>query len=147
MAALLDHIADFLLFLSDAPSFWFTVNTSYDHDFHLSRRLGLCPRDYECLLAAANLAHYTKSGKFAIKMTQWNTFLDGHYSAVVEGRDGCKVEFDKKKMDIEHRIDRRQPATKDFEFYVIRIGVLDEDSPGRFQWQIDRHKELITTPP
>jgi hypothetical protein len=28
---LLDHIANYLLFLSDAPSFWFTLNTSYDH--------------------------------------------------------------------------------------------------------------------
>jgi hypothetical protein len=28
---LLDHIADYLLFLSDAPLFWFTLNTSYNH--------------------------------------------------------------------------------------------------------------------
>jgi hypothetical protein len=28
---LLDHIANYLLFLSDAPSFWFTLNTSYNH--------------------------------------------------------------------------------------------------------------------
>jgi hypothetical protein len=28
---LLDHIADYLLFLSDALLFWFTLNTSYDH--------------------------------------------------------------------------------------------------------------------
>ncbi len=27
---LFDHIADYQLFLSDAPSFWFTLNTSYD---------------------------------------------------------------------------------------------------------------------
>ncbi len=26
-----DHIADFLIFLSSAPSFWFSLNTSYDH--------------------------------------------------------------------------------------------------------------------
>ncbi len=84
---LLDHIAEFLLFLSDAPSFWFTVNTSYDQAFHPSRRFGLCPLDYECLLAAANLAHYTQSGKFAIKPMEWKTFLDGHYSTVVEGID------------------------------------------------------------
>jgi hypothetical protein len=30
MVVLLDHIAKFLLFLSDAPSFWFTLNTSYN---------------------------------------------------------------------------------------------------------------------
>ncbi len=28
---LLDHIADYLLFLSDAPLFWFTLTTSYNH--------------------------------------------------------------------------------------------------------------------
>jgi len=26
-----DHIADFLIFLSSTPSFWFSLNTSYDH--------------------------------------------------------------------------------------------------------------------
>ena len=26
-----DHIADFLIFRSSAPSFWFSLNTSYDH--------------------------------------------------------------------------------------------------------------------
>jgi hypothetical protein len=30
MGVLLDHISEFLLFLSDAPLFWFTLNTSYD---------------------------------------------------------------------------------------------------------------------
>ncbi len=131
MAVLLDHISKFLLFLSDAPSFWFTVNTSYDHAFYLSRWFGLCPRDYECLLAAANLAHYTQSGKFAIKPMEWKTFLDGHYSTGVEGIDKCKVELDKKKMDIEHCIDQTQPATKDSEFYVIQIGDLDKASTSK----------------
>ncbi len=28
---ILDHIADYLLFLSDAPLFWFTLTTSYNH--------------------------------------------------------------------------------------------------------------------
>ncbi len=59
---------------------WCTVNTSYDLAFHLSRWLGLCPHDYESLLVTANLADYTKLGKFAIKITEWKTFLDGHYS-------------------------------------------------------------------
>ena len=26
-----DHIADFLIFRSSAPSFWFSIDTSYDH--------------------------------------------------------------------------------------------------------------------
>ena len=27
----MDHIADFLIFLASFPSFWFSLNTSYDH--------------------------------------------------------------------------------------------------------------------
>ena len=34
---ILDQIAKFLLLLSDAPSYWFTLNTSCDHAFHLSK--------------------------------------------------------------------------------------------------------------
>jgi hypothetical protein len=97
LAVLLDHIAEFLLFLSDTPLFWFTVNTSYYHAFHLSRWFGLCPHDYECLLATTNLANYTKSGKFAIMPMEWKTFLNGHYSTVLDGIDDCKVELDKEK--------------------------------------------------
>ncbi len=36
LKVILDHIAEYLLLLSDAPMFWFTPNTSYDHFFHLS---------------------------------------------------------------------------------------------------------------
>ncbi len=146
MAVLLDHIAEFLLFLSDAPSFWYTLNTSYDHGLHLSRMFGLSPHDYECLLAAANLAHYTKSG-FTIKPKEWKMFLDGHDFAVVEGIDECKVWLDKKKLCIEKMIDRMQPGTKRSEFYVLQIGVVDEVSPQKFEWQIDEQRELIMAPP
>ena len=34
---ILDQIAKFFLLLSDAPSYWFTLNTSCDHAFHLSK--------------------------------------------------------------------------------------------------------------
>jgi hypothetical protein len=33
---ILDQIAKFFVLLSDAPSHWFTLNTSCDHAFHLS---------------------------------------------------------------------------------------------------------------
>jgi hypothetical protein len=96
VVVLQDHTVDFLLLLSDAPSYWFTVNTSYDHDLHLSRMFSLSPCDYECVLATTNLAHYTKSG-FTIMPKELKIFLDGHYSAVVEGIEECKVELDEKK--------------------------------------------------
>ena len=55
---LLGHLAEHMLYLSTTPSFWYSLNSSYDHGFHLSHRLGMPPLDYERLLAAANLAHY-----------------------------------------------------------------------------------------
>ena len=56
----LDHLADHLIYLSSSSSFWFSLNSSYDHDFHLSKRLGMTPKDYKYLLVAADLAHFHK---------------------------------------------------------------------------------------
>ena len=39
--ALLDHLADHLIYLSTASSFWFSLDSSYDHEFHLSKQLGM----------------------------------------------------------------------------------------------------------
>jgi len=41
-----DHIAEFLISPSSTPSFWFSLNTSYDHDRHLASRFRLDPDDY-----------------------------------------------------------------------------------------------------
>ncbi len=32
----MDHIADYLTFISNIQSFWFTLNTSYNHGCHLA---------------------------------------------------------------------------------------------------------------
>ncbi len=66
-----DHIADFLIFLSSAPSFWFSLNTSYDHGCHLANQFRLDPDEYEALLIVAGLALYTRFG-FAMKPTAWS---------------------------------------------------------------------------
>ena len=50
-----DHLADHLIYLSSSSSFWFSLNSSYEHDFHLSKRLGMRPKDYEYLLVAADV--------------------------------------------------------------------------------------------
>jgi hypothetical protein len=55
----LDQIAKFFLLLSDAPLYWFTLNTSCDHAFHLSKRLGMEHNDYKALLVAAATAAAT----------------------------------------------------------------------------------------
>jgi hypothetical protein len=45
--SILDHIADYLKFISGTQSFWFTLNTSYKHDCHLASRFRLEPIVYE----------------------------------------------------------------------------------------------------
>ncbi len=62
----LDHLADHLIYLSTSSSFWFSLNSSYDHDFHLSKRLGMKPKDYESLLVAVDLATFTKRWGFSM---------------------------------------------------------------------------------
>ena len=69
--ALLDPIADFLKFISITQSFWFLLNTSYNHGCHLANRFLLDPGEYEVLLIFAGLAHYTRFG-FAMKLTAWS---------------------------------------------------------------------------
>jgi len=56
--ALLDHIADFLEFISSAQSFWLSLNTSYDHGCHLASRFCLDPDEYDVLLIVAGLVVY-----------------------------------------------------------------------------------------
>jgi hypothetical protein len=35
--SLLDHLAEYMIYLSTASSFWFSLDSSYDHEFHLSK--------------------------------------------------------------------------------------------------------------
>jgi hypothetical protein len=71
---ILDHLAEYFLYLAAAPSFWFSLNSSYDHEFHLSRRLGMSPDDYECIMVAAKLAEFHKKrGFFAFLAGHWFT--------------------------------------------------------------------------
>jgi len=85
---LLDHIADFLEFISNTQSFWFTLDMSYDHGCHLASRLRLDPNNYEVLLVVAGLAHYTRFG-FAIKLTPWRMFLGGGGGENITINHGC----------------------------------------------------------
>jgi len=64
----LDHLAEHMVYLSAASSFWFSLNSSYDHDCHLPKRLGMSPQDYEYLLVAAKLAQFHPKWVFSIKI-------------------------------------------------------------------------------
>ena len=69
--AFLDHIADFLKYISNTQSFWFTLDTSYNHGCHLANRFRYELNDYGVLLVVAGLEHYTRFG-FAMKPTAWS---------------------------------------------------------------------------
>ena len=76
--SLLDHLAEYLIYLSTASSFWFSLDLSYDHEFHLSKQFGMSPQDNEHLLVAAHLAHFHTKWGFSLKKVNWNLFLEGH---------------------------------------------------------------------
>jgi hypothetical protein len=73
------HLADHLIYLSSSSSFWFSLNSSYDHEFHLSKRLGMSPQDYEYLLMALDLASIHKRWGFSIKVMKWKVFLEHRF--------------------------------------------------------------------
>jgi hypothetical protein len=113
--SILDHIADYLRFISKAQSFWFTLNTSYDHSCHLASCFRLEPNDYKVLLVVAGLASYTKLG-FAIKPMCWRKFLGGHQFAV----NDCAIKFEQKKIDINAYIDGALPSQLKLRgFYIV----------------------------
>ena len=107
----LDQIAKFFLLLSEAPSYWYSINTCFNHAFHLSKRLGMEQDDYKALLVAANLACY-KSGEFMIIADKWKSFLRGHHFIDLPS-DCTPFEVDQKRMVFDGK---RQLV------YVIRIG-------------------------
>ena len=86
--ALLDHIAEMLRFISNTQSFWFTLDTSYNHGCHLANRFCLEPNDYEVLLVVVGLAHYTRFG-FAMKPTDWSKFVGGGGDENITINHGC----------------------------------------------------------
>ena len=98
---LLDHLAGFMIFLSTKQSFWYSLDSSYDHEFHLSQRLGMPPQAYEYLLVAAGLGINHKRWGFAINKSQWRLFLGGHRFSGSNGSGADLVfEIDDKKIDL-----------------------------------------------
>ena len=94
--SILDLIADYLKFISGAQSFWYMLNTSYNHDCHLASWFGLELNNYEVLLVVAGLALYTRLG-FVIRPTAWRKFLGGHRFA---NHNFATIEFDKKRLTL-----------------------------------------------
>ena len=115
--ALLDHKADFLKFISSAQSFWFLLDTSYDHGCHLASRFRLDPDEYEALLIAAGLASYTRFG-FQIKADAWRKVLGGRRFVA----DDCPIESEQNKIDLDAYINGTPPSRlQQRKFYVAVV--------------------------
>ena len=141
---LLDHLAEHIRYLSTASSFWFSVNSSYDHGCHLSKRMGMSPQDYEYLLVAANLAHFHQKRGFSIKISKWKLFLEGHQFATTNCMG--RVEVDTKKLDLNACINGVSPKHR-LKNHFIRIGILHHNSPRKIEMQKYSDGRLIVTPP
>jgi hypothetical protein len=74
---LFDHLAEHMLFLSTATSFWYSLNSNYDHGLHLSQQLGMTLQDNEYLLVAANLVHNHPKWGFTILVYRLKIFFVG----------------------------------------------------------------------
>ena len=141
--ALLDHIANFLKFISSTQSFWFSLDTSYNHGCHPASRFRLDPDEYEALLIVAGLASYTRFG-FQIKASAWRKFLGGRRFVI----DNCAIEFEQKKIDLDAYINGTPPSRlQRRKLYVVRIGNKSEQSHNKIEEQIGRDGRLITPPP
>ncbi len=86
--SILDHITNYLKFISEAQSFWFSLDTSYDHGCHLANQIQLEPQEYEVLLIVADLTSFTRFG-FQVKLTAWKKFLSG----LQFESDDCTIKF------------------------------------------------------
>jgi hypothetical protein len=139
---LLDHLAEHISYLSTASSFWFNVNSSYDHGCNLSKQMGMSPQDYEYLLVAANLAHFHQRWGFSIKISKWKLFLEGHRFATTNCMGMGTVEIDAKKLDINVCINGLPPKHREL-VYFIRIGVNTDLSPKKIEEQMGQDGRLI----
>ena len=122
---ILDQISRFFILLSDAPLYWFSLNTSCDHAFHLSKRLGMDESDYKALLIAGNLVQY-KGGTFIIQADEWKSFLFQHHLFMDLPSNRRAFQFDKKRIVLDGK---RQ------DFYVVQIGRSSDLLPRKFESQ------------
>jgi hypothetical protein len=133
-----------MVYLSTASSFWFSLASSYDHEFHLSKQLGMAPQAFEYLLVAAQLAHFHKKWGFSMKKVNWKLFIDGHQFATAN----CMgmFEVDANTVDL-NAFMNGMSAKQRVESHFIWIRVLAVDSPRKIKMQRYNDGRMIITPP
>jgi hypothetical protein len=137
----LDAIAKYFLCLAREPSYWFTLNSSWDDDddgngnantnqdeCHLSHRLGMNQNEYRALLVAAGLARFHPGGggnKFHICRETWCNNLRGHprFVSTTEIIPYPLFELSTCRLSVIHGY--RQPVS----VHAIRIGRKIMDVP------------------
>ncbi len=83
---ILNHLAEHMLYLSTASSFWFSLSLSHDHGFHLSQRLGITPHDYAALLQRSGSGSAAvAAAEAAARATAWWRRWQHSSSAVAVG--------------------------------------------------------------
>ena len=142
-ASILDDITDFLRYIANTQSFWFTLDMSYDHGRHLSKRFHMNLDEYEMLLIIAGLASYGRYG-FKLKPDAWSEFITGHRFVT----NNCLIDLVPKQMDIDAYINGTTPSRKNRpKFYAIRIGNKTGQSADKIEDQRGRDRRLLTAPP
>jgi hypothetical protein len=143
-ASVLDHIADFLQHVSNVQAFWFTLDTSYDHGGHLSKRFRMSPDEDEMLLIGAGLASNGSHG-FKMKPDAWSKFITGHRFVI----NDYFIDVVMKQMDIDAYINGTTPSrtNRPKKFYAIRIGNKTGQSADKIEDQRGRDGRLLTVPP
>ena len=143
-AAILDHLAECMLYLSTASSFWFSLNSAHGCSVSLSDRLGMSQHDYERLLVTADLAQYHNTWGFQIRTTEWNKFIGGH-------RFNTRTnlfEVATKKIDLDGFINGTPKDDKNKKnHHFIWIGVINQYSPRKVEMQQNMYGVMIVTPP
>jgi hypothetical protein len=132
--AVLAEMAKVHIFLSGAPSYWFSLNKSCDNEFHLAKRFGMDKENFEALLIAGNLAQHhdaNKAGSVSIlAVLQWTTFLGWHHFSDLSP-DPPSFEFERKQLRINNKIEN---------FYVVRVSYLIYWSPLKFEKQLEANR-------
>jgi hypothetical protein len=123
----------FFIFLTDAPSYWFSLNKSCNDEFHLANRFGMNKENFEALLVAGNLAQY-RGKSFCILADQWTSFLHGHHLSELSP-DPPSFDFERKRIQINSQREH---------FYVVSIGYKSDRPQLKFEKQL---LELKLKPP
>jgi hypothetical protein len=131
---LLDHLAKHRVYLSTASSFWFSLDSSYDHECHLSKQLGMSPKAFEYLLVVVQLAHFHKKWGFSIKKVNWKLFIKGRRFATTSCTGTFEVNH--KNVDLNAFMNGMSPKHR-VKSHFIRISILHLNSSRKIEMQKD----------